>query len=373
METPLHIINDNFDFDFKTYRTNYQWVQDMFKTEQDSIFHAEGNVGIHTELVMNAVKILPEFQTLTAVEQEILFISALFHDVEKRSTTIIEDGRIISPGHAKKGESTTRSILYRDFNCPFYKREKICKIVRHHGLPLWIFEKPNPTKSIIESSMVSNNYLLYLIAKADVIGRECEDKDNLFYKIELFKEQAKEINVLTHSKFFIDNHSKQIYFEKDNSFVDYVAFDDTEFEVIVMCGLPGSGKDYMISRKFNLPVISLDELRRQHKIKPGDKYATGFIIQLAKEKAKEFLRKKQSFVWNATNLTKQIREQVIGLLRSYNAKVKIVYVEVDYKKLLHQNLNRDYPIPVSVLERFIDKIEIPSVSEAHQVEYYTNS
>jgi len=179
---------------------------------------------------------------------------------------------------------------------------------------------------------------------------------------------------------FLNSQISTIVFESEddvevkNVMIDAIkiAFDDsvkisvpyyTNRQIgIFVCGLPGSGKDFFISQKFNLPVISLDELRRQHKIKPGDKYATGFIIQLAKEKAKEFLRKKQSFVWNATNLTKQIREQVIGLLRSYNAKVKIVYVEVDYKKLLHQNLNRDYPIPV-----------IPSVSEAHQVEYYTNS
>lgn len=372
MELPLYIEKETFKFDFKQYEQKFNWVQDMFKTEQDSLHHAEGNVGIHTEMVMNAMINLPEFKNLSNQEKEILFLGSLFHDVEKRSTTKNENGRIVSPGHAKKGETTTRGILYRDFNCEFSLREQICKIVRHHGLPLWIFEKQNPEKAIIESSILSNNHWLSLIAKADVIGRICEDKDELFYKIDLFKEYAKELGVLNTAKEFKDFHSKQIYFEKEESYLDYKAYDNTEFEVVIMCGLPGSGKDYFIEHNFNVPVVSLDNLRREHKIQPGDKYGAGFIIQMAKEKAREFLRKKEPFVWNGTNITKQIREQVIGLMRSYNARIKLVYVEAPYQKLIQQNLNRPYPIPGTTLERFIDKLEIPSPTEAHIVEYYSN-
>jgi len=81
------------------------------------------------------------------------------------------------------------------------------------------------------------------------------------------------------------------------------------------------------------------------------------------------MRKKQSFVWNGTNLTRQIRQQVIDLCVSYGGRVKIIYVEVPYKKLVNQNLNRENPIPSDVLERFINKLEMPSVIEAHEVHY----
>lgn len=370
MDLPILIDKESFKFDFKEYKTKFDWVKDMFNTEQDSIYHAEGNVGIHTEMVMNAMINLTEFNNLSYQEKEILFLGSLFHDIEKRSTTKNENGRIISPGHAKKGEFTTRSILYRNFEFDFYKREQICKIVRHHGLPLWIFEKQNPEKSIIESSLISNNYWLSLIAKADVIGRVCEDQNELFYKIDLFKEYVNELGVLDSAKSFSDDHSKQIYFEKPNSYLDYLAYDDTQFEVIVMCGLPGSGKDYFINHNYDAPVVSLDKLRREHKIQPGDKYGTGFIIQIAKEKAREYLRKKEPFIWNGTNLTKQIRDQVVGLMRSYNARVKLIYVETSYLKLLEQNSNREYPIPNIILEKFIDKIEIPNQTEAHTLEFY---
>lgn len=372
MEYPLHIENEQFDFKFEIYRENYAWVKDMFETEQDYIHHSEGNVGIHTNMVLDALVALKEFKELDESEKKILFLGALFHDVEKRTTTKLEDGRLISPGHAKKGELSTRSILYRDFGTYFENRERICKIVRYHGLPIWAFDKPDPLKSIVETSLVSNNFHLYIMAKADMIGRHCSDKEEMLYRVELFREFAKENRILNSHKEFLSNHAKNIYFEKEKSFIDYEPFDDTEFEVIILSGLPGSGKDYFINNGLyeqDLPQVSLDEIRRKYKIKPGDKYGTGFVIQTAKENARKFLRKKQSFIWNGTNITRQIREQVIGLMREYNAKVKIVYVEVPYKKLIEQNQNREFPIPEMELEKFINKLEVPSIIEAHRVHH----
>ncbi len=91
----------------------YDEISDMAGVMQDPIHHAEGDVAIHTQRVINSVTSLPEYETLTEREQQILWISALLHDVEKRSTTREEEGRIVSPGHARKGELTTRLFLYR--------------------------------------------------------------------------------------------------------------------------------------------------------------------------------------------------------------------------------------------------------------------
>ena len=78
METPLHIENEEFSFDFETYKKRYTWVQDMFVTEQDNIHHSEGNVGIHTNMVMDAMIALPEFKELSLEEKKILFLGSLF-------------------------------------------------------------------------------------------------------------------------------------------------------------------------------------------------------------------------------------------------------------------------------------------------------
>lgn len=236
-----------------------------------------------------------------------------------------------------------------------------------------MMEKPNPTKSIIEASLVCNTQLLEIIAKADVLGRICPDSDELLYRIDLFKELAIESDCYGNKRKFSSDLGRFKYFNTENAYTDYEPFDDRKFDVFVMCGIPGSGKDYYIKNSLsNYPAVSLDALRFEHKIKPDDKSGTGTIIQLAKERAKEYMRKKQSFVWNGTNLTRQIRQQVIDMCEDYGGRVKIVYVEVPYRKVLHQNQNREYPIPINVLERFIDKLEMPSPSEAHSVEYFVN-
>jgi predicted kinase len=151
---------------------------------------------------------------------------------------------------------------------------------------------------------------------------------------------------------------------------DYIPFDDLKGDVIMLSGLPGIGKDTYL-RKYHpdLPVVSLDDIRRKNKLKPDDASATGWAVQEAKEQCKVFLRKGQSFAWNATNITQQMRAQWIDLFASYKARVKLVYVEVPYKDWFRQNNEREHPVPEAVLSRLLNKLEVPSLHEAHEVKY----
>lgn len=160
-----------------------------------------------------------------------------------------------------------------------------------------------------------------------------------------------------------------MYLNRSNNLPDYEPFDDLKFNVYVMCALPGSGKDTYIREHLDVPVLSLDDIRRQSNIDPTDKKKNGQVIQAGKEKAKEFLRAKQSFVFNATNVTSDVRSKWISLFTQYGGRVKIVYIEVPYETLLHQNHNRDHKVPEEALEKLIGKLEIPTYQEAHDVEY----
>ena len=130
-------------------RQRFSWVEEMHHTPQDPEHHGEGDVGVHTEMVLNALITLPEFQQLPAQQQEVLWAAALLHDVEKRSTTVQENGRIQSPGHARRGELTARQILWRDIPTPFVLREQIVALVRLHGLSLWLLERPEPERLLL--------------------------------------------------------------------------------------------------------------------------------------------------------------------------------------------------------------------------------
>jgi predicted kinase len=119
-------------------------------------------------------------------------------------------------------------------------------------------------------------------------------------------------------------------------------------------------------------VISLDDIRQERKTAATDRTGNGQAIQAAKEKAKEYLRSKKNFVWNATNITRQMRSQLIDLFLTYKAEVQIVYVEVPYAKLHAQNKSREAAIPVSALEKLVRKMEVPGLWEAHNVVYHVS-
>ena len=111
------------------------WIRDMKGVVQDARWHGEGDVYIHTKLVVEALINLPEFGSLNSLEKHILVSAALMHDIEKCSTTTVEDGFIRCHGHAKRGEYSARTFLYKEVPCPFYVRETICGLVRNHGAP----------------------------------------------------------------------------------------------------------------------------------------------------------------------------------------------------------------------------------------------
>lgn len=350
---------------------NFSWISDMQHVPQSPVHHAEGNVAIHTQMVLRALETMTEYQLLAADEQELLWAAALLHDVEKRSCTFTDDnGDIVSPGHAKKGALTTRKILYKELSCPFSIREEVVGLVRYHGLPLWVFDKQNPVQYLLKASLETNTRLLAMLAKADVLGRICKDQHELLYKINLYEELCREQDCWGRPKAFGNALARFQYFRKDDRTADYVPFDDYRGEVILLSGIAGSGKDFYIKKNLaDYPVISLDDMRRKIKAKHNDAIANGRIIQEAKELAKTFLRKGQPFVWNATNITVQMRGQLIDLFDDYRAKTKIIYIEVPYRELLAQNKNRQHPIPETALDRMIDKLEIPKAWEACEVQY----
>ncbi|QYS85484.1 hypothetical protein JJC03_09625 [Flavobacterium oreochromis] len=95
-------LTNNYN-NWQALENEFIWVAEMKEVPQDPIHHAEGNVAIHTQMVLKAMQELPEFVALAKNEQAFLLAAALAHDIEKRSTTVIENGRVQSPGHAKKG------------------------------------------------------------------------------------------------------------------------------------------------------------------------------------------------------------------------------------------------------------------------------
>ena len=65
-----------------------------------------------------------------------------------------------------------------------------------------------------------------------------------------------------------------------------------------------------------------------------------------------------------------MREQLISLCLQYNAHITVVYVEVPYKELFRQNSDREAIVPAAVMQKLINKLEVPDLTEAHEVVYH---
>lgn len=349
----------------------FDWIADMESVSQHEELHSEGYVAMHTQRVLNELIKLPQYTELSEQDQEILWAAALLHDVENMSTSQDDGyGNISANGHARKGERTVRTILYRNIPTPFRIREIIATLVRYHGLPLWLMEKLEPAKRIHGISLRVDTRFLKLLAEADAKGRKSEDIQSLLDSLDLFELFCKEEGCWGKSLDFATPNARFEYFNTIDGYMGYVPFDDFKSEVIMLSGLPGMGKGHYIeSLKTDMPVISLDAICRKHKYSPIDRMATGRVVQEAKEQARVYLRRGQNFVWNATNITSLMRQQLVDFFTLYGAKVKIVYLEKPYDIWRLQNKDREIPLPEDVLDKMLDRLEVPLLVEAHEVEY----
>lgn len=97
-------------------------ICELANCDQDSKWHPEGNVSIHTRLLLNS---LEKDCSLT------LALSALLHDIAKPATHIIKNGKIHSYGHEIVGEKMAEEILHRlKYSNDIIK--VVCSNVRNH-------------------------------------------------------------------------------------------------------------------------------------------------------------------------------------------------------------------------------------------------
>ncbi len=85
------------------------------------------------------------------------------------------------------------------------------------------------------------------------------------------------------------------------------------------------------------------------------------------------MQQRQPFVWNATNITRPLRRQLVDFFVDYGARVRIVYVDAPLDVILRRNRARLDPVPEKVIARMLGKFELPDPAEAHHVEYVWGS
>ncbi len=342
-------------------------------TPQDPRYHGEGDVWTHTMMVVDALLALPQYQTASRADQEVVFLAALLHDVAKHSTTVIDPvtGAIGQPGHSRKGAIDARIALW-DAGTPFAVREAVCRLISVHQVPFFALEgsrRGKPPEFIArELSWHVSLPLLTMLAEADMRGRICADAQRVLDNIALFCELARDDGCFEQPRAFADAHTAVSYFRGADVHPDYPLFQEPGSRVIVMSGLPASGKNTWVNAHYpDLPVISFDDAREELGLRHGKN--EGKVAHLAIERARELLRRKAPFVWNATNLSELMRKKTLDLLYAYHAEVELVYLEKPRAELLRRNSRRDTSLSNKTLTGMLHRWDLPLPTEAHRVVY----
>ena len=347
-------------------------AEQLAATPQDHAFHAEGDVWTHTQMAIQALVDGPLYATLDPAARRTVAAGVLLHDIGKPSTTRDEAGKLTSRGHSARGENLARVALWR-LGVPFPEREAVCALIRHHQIPFFGITKPTAeaVRIALRLSLVTRNDWLVAVADADARGRRCADpadQERIIDHCALWAEHCRELGVLDRAQAFASPHTRRVYFEAGAGArqPEVLAHDDTTCEVVLMSGLPASGKDtWLRVHRPALPVISLDALRGELDVDPADTQA--HVIAAARERAREYLRAGTSFAWNATNLSSQLRHQLLELFRSYRARTHVVYCETSASEQLARNRARREPVPAAVLDRMLERWSVPDLAEAHEL------
>jgi tRNA nucleotidyltransferase (CCA-adding enzyme) len=152
-------------------------IKALIDVPQDREWHPEGDVFVHTLLVVDRAREL--IDDLLYAKQVTVMLAALCHDFGKPATTEFIDGRLRSRGHEEAGVEPALSILdqLNLYTLDGYDvRGQVVALVRDHLKPGEYFKKRHEVGdgAFRRLARKCELDLLYRVARADSLGRNGE-------------------------------------------------------------------------------------------------------------------------------------------------------------------------------------------------------
>jgi tRNA nucleotidyltransferase (CCA-adding enzyme) len=170
-------------------------IKALVGCEQEPEWHPEGDVWIHTLMVIDQAR--TRIDDLDRARQTTVMLGAVCHDLGKPLTTAFLDGRIRSIDHEQEGVAPASAVLDR-LNIHtidgFDVRRHVLGIVAHHLKPGMFRQSPTPVSdgAFRRLAQKVDLELLARVAKSDCLGRtggfDCSAMD-------WFLQRARELGV----------------------------------------------------------------------------------------------------------------------------------------------------------------------------------
>lgn len=376
------------------------WLTRLAGTPQDPEWHGEGDVRVHTQMVLDALYTLldaPENQSLNAEIQRELVLAALLHDVAKPVTTrraeIRGVDRVVAPRHEARGRSYLAPRLL-DLGLPYASIQQVLSLVGSHHEPKLLTVKDRSAGQYRRVARRVDTRRVALLELADMAGRVCPDRATQLEHVRWFAMASEEYAPAgwwdAWRRFFNDALGDRPESVRDRvvgeairlSEADrvssaeeamYLSYQQAQAppELVILIGPSGSGKSTFARQTLSRgehahAVISLDALREELAGDLSDQALNGQVRQEAKRRLRAALRPGKRVVWDATNLRADFRAAVAGAGFDYGALVTQVVFHKTIEGYNQGNRGRSTGVPQRVLDAQLDALEWPEVDEAHR-------
>ena len=137
-------------------------------------------------------------------------------------------------------------------------------------------------------------------------------------------------------------------------------------KLIILSGVPGSGKSYFSNtikkiKSSHVYIVSSDALRREITGSQSNLTEEDLMWKIFESLAKTYSLDKDGIViLDATHVNTKLRVNKYRHIKKLFDQVILVVFKIDRQVVSNQNLQREYPIPPDVLDKFYQIYEEPN-------------
>lgn len=146
--------------------------------------------------------------------------------------------------------------------------------------------------------------------------------------------------------------------------------------LIIMCGLPGSGKSSYVKRmqQDGVEVVSTDSIREEINGDARDQSNANKVFEVAFERIKDELSRKHEVYFDATNIHYKKRMDLINRFKKYYKQVGCVFTYADFDECMERNKARERVVPDDVMKRMYHSFYVPQMFEGFdEIQIINNS
>ncbi len=172
LKSPKPSVGLHYFYDLSIADQLFPELAALVGVPQEAEWHPEGNVDVHTLMVVDEARKL--IDDLPFAKRVTVMLAAITHDFGKPATTKFFDNRWRSHAHDEAGIAPTISFLdtLGIYTLDGYDaREQIVQLVRYHLLPGMFYKNPPGDGAFRRLARKVEPDLLYRVSKADSLGR----------------------------------------------------------------------------------------------------------------------------------------------------------------------------------------------------------